>query len=338
MKEKKDSIKDTIVKVKDSFTLRQFAFAFVVIFGVAADVASDYLTVGWDASIFTQPAYWINLALSQGAIIVIMLCMYALTSEREETNNEAVQNLRKEIYKAHCIITRYGLSERFDDYVYVKNIRRKTKAYKKKMENKIFRTRDEERQKQLRAELERGLKIIESLKVKYDKIKIATIFSRASFPAQDNESLDDGRVMTTRRMLMNKVISVIAFGVLLSSIAFDMRAFGVGMILKTFLKLFQAAYAMYSGGRTGVDFIRGPLNTALDNRASFIQKFLDANMPTNTEKQALDEQKLAAEQAEAEEILKRKRDIEEGRTEEEPPTLSAEPREQSITADGEKNT
>ena len=256
MKEKKDSIKDTVVKVKDSFTLRQLAFAFVVIFGMAADIASDYLTVGWNASIFADPAYWVNLALSQGAIIVMMLCTYALTSEREEASNEAVQNLRREIYKAHCIITKYALSEKFDDYVYVKNIQRKTVAYKKKMERKIFRTNNEEKQKQLRDELERGLKIIENLKVKYDKIKIATIFSRASFSAEDSESLDDGRAKTTRRMLLNKVVSVIAFGVLVSSLAFDMRAFGVGMILKTFMKLFQAAYALYSGGRTGVDFVR----------------------------------------------------------------------------------
>lgn len=312
MSDKKESIKDMIVKVKDSFTLRQLAFAFVVIFGVAAGVVSDYLTVGWDASIFVQPAYWINLALSQGAIIVIMFCMYALTSEREEANNEAVQNLRKEIYKAHCIITKYGLSERFDDYVYIKNVRRKTKAYKRKMESKIFRTCNEEKQKQLREELESGLKIIESLKVKYDKIKIATIFSRASFSMQDSESLEDGRIKTTRRMLLNKVISVIAFGVLLSSIAFDMRAFGIGIVLKTFLKLFQAAYAMYSGGRAGVDFIRGPLNTALDNRAAFIQKFLDKNMPSAEEQKVSEEKSAADEQTETEEILKRKKELESG--------------------------
>ncbi len=310
MKEKKDSIKDTVVKVKDSFTLRQLAFAFVVIFGMAADIASDYLTVGWNASIFADPAYWVNLALSQGAIIVMMLCTYALTSEREEASNESVQNLRREIYKAHCIITKYALSEKFDDYVYVKNIQRKTVAYKKKMERKIFRTNNEEKQKQLRDELERGLKIIENLKVKYDKIKIATIFSRASFSAQDSESLDDGRAKTTRRMLLNKVVSVIAFGVLVSSLAFDMRAFGVGMILKTFMKLFQAAYALYSGGRTGVDFVRGPLNTALDNRASFIQKFLDKNAISLTEQKELEEKQTADEQKGIEEILQKKRDLE----------------------------
>ncbi len=310
MKEKKDSIKDTVVKVKDSFTLRQLAFAFVVIFGMAADIASDYLTVGWNASIFADPAYWVNLALSQGAIIVMMLCTYALTSEREEASNEAVQNLRREIYKAHCIITKYALSEKFDDYVYVKNIQRKTVAYKKKMERKIFRTNNEEKQKQLRDELERGLKIIENLKVKYDKIKIATIFSRASFSAEDSESLDDGRAKTTRRMLLNKVVSVIAFGVLVSSLAFDMRAFGVGMILKTFMKLFQAAYALYSGGRTGVDFVRGPLNTALDNRASFIQKFLDKNALGDNERQAIEEKTEVEAATEYEQILARKKELE----------------------------
>ena len=311
MKEKKYSVKDAIVKVKDSFTLRQLAVALVIIFGIAANIASDYLTVGWDASIFTQPAYWLNLTLSQSSIIIIMLSMYALTSEREELSNEAVKSLRAEIYKAHCFITKYGLAEKFDDYVYIKNIQRKTAAYKAKMERKIFRTHDDEKQKRLRAEMTEGLKIIESLNVKYDKIKIATIFSRASLPAQDSESLDDGRVKTTRRMLLNKVVSVIAFGILLSTLVFDMQAFGVGMIVKTFLKLFQAAYAMYSGGKTGVDFVRGALSTALDNRVSFIQKFLDVHMPTADERRALDANKSAEEEAEAAEILKRKRGMEE---------------------------
>lgn len=310
MKERKESIKDTIIKVKDSFTLRQLAVALVIIFGIAANVLSDYLSVGWDASIFAEPAYWLNLALSQSAIIVIMLSMYALTSEREELANEAVKALRSEIYKAHCFITKYGLAEKFDDYVYVKNIQRKTAAYKSRMERKIFRAKTDDKRKKLREEMTAGLKIIESLKVKYDRIKIATIFSRASLPAEDSESLDDGRARTTRRMLMNKVISVIAFGVLLASLAFEPRPFVAGIILKTFLKLFQAAYAMYSGGKTGVDFVRGPLCTALDNRATFIQKFLDKNMPSVAERKSLDDAKATKEESEEEEILRRKQDTE----------------------------
>lgn len=312
MKENKESIKDVVVRVKDSFTLRQLAAVFVIIFGVAANILSDYLTAGFDASIYSDPAYWINLAISQGAVIVIMLCMYSLMSEREEQGNEAVGKLRQDIYKAHCLLTRYGLAEKFDDYVYVQNITRKKRAYTRLMERKIFRAKTDKKRAELKAKLDEGLKIIESLRVRYNKIRISTIFSRASLPCLDDENLDDGNARTTRRMLLNKIVGIIAFGVLLSSLTFDARTFGLGLVVKTFIKLFQAAYAMFAGGNEGVHYVRGPLLSALDNRAAFIQKFLDRCMPTPEEKQAMDENAKTEETRAAEDILNRKKEIEKG--------------------------
>ncbi len=306
MKENKESIKDVVVRVKDSFTLRQLAAVFVIIFGVAANILSDYLTAGFDASIYSDPAYWINLAISQGAVIVIMLCMYSLMSEREEQGNEAVGKLRQDIYKAHCLLTRYGLAEKFDDYVYVQNISRKKRAYTRLMERKIFRAKTDKKRAELKAKLDEGLKIIESLRVRYNKIRISTIFSRASLPCLDDENLDDGNARTTRRMLLNKIVGIISFGVLLSSLTFDARTFGLGLVVKTFIKLFQAAYAMFAGGNEGVHYVRGPLLSALDNRAAFIQKFLDRCMPTPEEKRNMDEIQAA------EDILSRKKEIEKG--------------------------
>ncbi len=312
MKENKESIKDVVVRVKDSFTLRQLAAVFVIIFGVAANILSDYLTAGFDASIYSDPAYWINLAISQGAVIVIMLCMYSLMSEREEQGNEAVGKLRQDIYKAHCLLTRYGLAEKFDDYVYVQNISRKKRAYTRLMERKIFRAKTDKKRAELKAKLDEGLKIIESLRVRYNKIRISTIFSRASLPCLDDENLDDGNARTTRRMLLNKIVGIISFGVLLSSLTFDARTFGLGLVVKTFIKLFQAAYAMFAGGNEGVHYVRGPLLSALDNRAAFIQKFLDRCMPTPEEKRNMDENAKTEEIQAAEDILSRKKEIEKG--------------------------
>ena len=306
VQERVQSIKDITLKVKDSFTLRQFTMILIVVFGVAANITSDYLTLGFDASIFTSPAYWINLCISQGAVIVIMLCLYGITSEREENANNEVQALRKTIFQAHCDLTKYRLNETFDNYVYVQNMQRKKKAYTQKMQCKIFHAKTDEQKKALERELQEGLKIIESLKVRYNRICIATIFSRSSLPITDDENLNDGKAENTRRMLRNKIIGVIAFGILLSTLAFEPDTFSMGLIVKTCVKLFQASYAIYVGGSEGVNYVRGPLLTALDNRAQFIQKFIEHNMPDVQRRQEMEREQEQQQEAEAQEILRRR--------------------------------
>ena len=283
IKEKAQSIKAISVEIKDSFSLRQFTMIIVVLFGAAANILSDYLTPGFDPSIFYSPAYWINLCISQAAVIVIMFCVYGFTAEREESANTEVKKLRATIYKAHCDLSELGLSDGFDKYVAEQNLERKKRAYKKKMERKIFRARTDKRRNRLKDKMSRGLEMIESIRVRYNRIRIATIFSRASLPLTEDGDIEDGRIKTTRRMLINKVTSIIAFGVLLSMITLDPKTFAWGLIIKTFIKVFQAAYAMYVGGSEGVNYVRGPLLTALDNRTQFVQKFIDSNKQTEEE-------------------------------------------------------
>ena len=299
----KQSVKDVALDIKDSFSLRQFTMILVVVFGVAANIAVDYLRVGFDASIF---AYWINLCISQGAVIIIMFCLYSVTSEREENANAEIKDLRRAIYKAHCDLSKYALLDKFDEYVYLQNIYRKKKAYTNKMQRKIFHAKTDERKKELEAELKHGLEIIESIKVKYNKIRISTIFSSSSLPQTDDEDLEDGRSRATYKMLLNKVVSIIAFGVLLSMLVFDPQSFSLGLIVKTCVKIFQAAYAMYIGGSDGVRYVRGPLLTALDNRAQFIQKFIEHNMPSAEQRQAIEQEQKLQEKVEAEEIIARR--------------------------------
>ena len=107
-------------------------------------------------------------------------------------------------------------------------------------------------------------------------------------------------------MLRNKIIGVIAFGVLLSTLAFDPDTFSMGLIVKTCVKLFQASYAIFVGGSEGVNYVRGPLLTALDNRAQFIQKFIEHNMPDAQRRQDIEREHERQQQAEAQEILRRR--------------------------------
>lgn len=281
MKENKESVKEALTKVRDSFTLKQFAMVGVVVFGMALYILFDYISLGFDASIFRDPAYWIQLAIGQSAVTIMMLTMYNFTADKEQNNNPDVIRLRQEIYRAHCLLIKYGLSDRFDEYVYEKNIERKKKAYTAKMERKLFKTKDDKRRKQLQSELDRGLEIIESINVRYKRIRMGDIFSRAVSAVGDDEDLSDGKAQTTATMLLNKILGIIFFGVLLSTIVPSGKD-GVllATVLSSFIKLFQGAYAVYSGGSTGVAYVRGRLLTSLDNRVAFIQKFLDKNAPS----------------------------------------------------------
>lgn len=279
MAEKRENIKEVVAKAKDSFTLRQIAMVAVVVFGMALYILFDYISLGFDASIFTDPAYWIQLVIGQSSVTIMMLTMYNFTSDKEQMNNPEVLRLRQDIYKAHCMLIKYGLSDKFDDYVYEKNLERKRKAYQAIMDRKMYKTKSDKLRARYKSELERGLEIIDSLKVKYKKIRISDIFSRSVSPVGSDEDLSDGKAETTARMLFNKILGIIFFGVLLTTIAPNVKDdLLLATVLSSCIKLFQGAYAVYSGGSAGVAYVRGRLLTSLDNRASFIQKFIDKNM------------------------------------------------------------
>ena len=294
---------------KECFSLRQLVMVAVVLFCTVANVIMDYMTTRFDGTVFLNPAYWINLIVQQSAVILIMLCIYSFMADKEEQTNQGIQELRRQITAAHCNLSRYGLTQSFDDYVYVKNYERKKRAYRIRMERKIFRCKKDERRKALQQELEQGLARIEYLNVRYESISIAEIFSHANLVQPSDESMSDRMGKTTAKMLRNKVIGIVTFGVLLSSVAFDPLGFGWGLLIKTFIKLFQAAYAIYVGGSEGIRFARGNLLSALENRAKFVQGFIEANKPSEQALDAMQAEAAKKEDEDAREILRRREDM-----------------------------
>jgi len=309
--EKTESLKSRIMEVKDSFSIRQLVMVALVLFCTVANIIMDYMAPGFDASVFANPAYWISLIVQQGAIILIMLCVYAFMIEKESQSNDDIKKLKQLLATAHAKLSEYDLTQKFDDYVYVKNYQRKRKAYRIKMERKIFKAKTDEKRKMLETERDRGLASLQFIKVKYEKIKIVEIFSNATLISPDDESMADHMDKTTAKMLRNKVVGIVLFGVLLSAVTFDPLGFGWNMLIKTLIKLFQAAYAVYVGGSEGVRFACGNLLSALQNRAKFVQQFIESNKPTESVLSEMETAKKAQENADAAEILKRKKEMEE---------------------------
>lgn len=303
MREDRQSLKELALKAKDSFSIRQMLMAAIVLFCTLANILMDYLAPGFDFDTFLNPAYWISLVVQQVAVVMIMLCVYSFMIDKETQGNEDIAALRKTLSAAHCKLSEYGLTQKFDDYVYVKNYERKKRAYRIKMERKIFRAKTDDWRKALEEERDKGLACIKFIKVKYEKIIIAEIFSRASLVNPEDESMSEHRNKATAKMLCNKIISVVMFGVLLGTIGFEPVNVGWNILIKTFIKLFQAAYAVYVGGSEGISFARGNLLSALGNRAKFVQLFIDANKPDSAAIDKLREEERCIKQAEAEKIL-----------------------------------
>lgn len=313
MSEKIESVRNLKLKVKDSFSIRQLIIVAIVLFCTAANIIMDYMAPGFDPSVFRNPAYWMSLAVQQSAVVLIMLCVYSFMIDKEIQSNADIAELQKLLSSAHCKLSEYSLTQKFDDYVYIKNFQRKKRAYRTKMERKIFKAKTDEKRKALESEMNKGLKSLTYIKVRYEKIRITEIFSKATLVYPDDESMSDHMGTTTAKMLRNKVIGIVMFGVLLSSLSFDPLGFGWSMLIKTFIKLFQAAYAVYVGGSEGVRFARGNLLSALQNRAKFVQEFIESNKPTDTVLSEMKTEKEKQEEDEAQEILRQRDEIENGK-------------------------
>lgn len=316
MKEQKESVRELAFRVKDSFSLRQFVMVALVAFCTAANIIMDYMEPGFDPSIFRNPAYWINLVAQQTAVIMIMLCVYSFMTDRETQSNGEISALYRQLSAAHGKLSEYALTQKFDDYVYVKNFERKKRAYRVKAERRIFKARSDERRKRLEKKRDDGLARIEYIRVRYDKIRIVEIFSDASIANPNDESMSDPTARTAARMLLKKVVSIVMFGVLLASITFDPVGFGWGMLIKTFIKLFQAAFAVYVGGSEGVRFARGDLLAVLQNRAKFVQQFIEAYKPSDGKLNELRTEDEQRRKEEAEEALRRRNAMSDGAGEE----------------------
>ena len=120
--EKAESLKSRIMEVKDSFSIRQLVMVALVLFCTAANIIMDYMAPGFAASVFANPAYWISLIVQQGAIILIMLCVYAFMIEKESQSNDDIKKLKQLLATAHAKLSEYDLTQKFDDYVMVKAV------------------------------------------------------------------------------------------------------------------------------------------------------------------------------------------------------------------------
>jgi len=274
--------------LKNKFNYRQFFMVAVLLFSTVADILIDYVHAGFDPAIFKDPSYWIMLALTGLSIILVTLSVRDFFREKELRENAEVVETQKKLDFAHAELISLDLTTSFEEYVNTENAERKLKAYRAYIQFKLSKTsKDKARAKwqklldQADADIEflpvRGntIKLSRTHHIKYNRIRIATIFSRAERANSDDENMETNEQAHIGNLVFRKLFMLFSFSIAFSTLFFEPNAFAVAILVNTFTKLFRTAMSVYLGASDGQSFVRGTLLSKMKLRLDFIQKFLE---------------------------------------------------------------
>lgn len=283
--------KESMVKLralKTKFNYRQFFMVAVLLFSTVADILIDYVHAGFDPSIFKDPSYWIMLALTGLSIVLVTLSVRDFFREKELRENTEVVDTQKKLDNAHAELIRLDLTTRFEEYVNVANAERKLKAYRSYIQFKLSKIRKDKARAKWQKLLEnaetdieflpvRGntIKLSKTRHIKYNRIRIATIFSRAERTNSDDENMETNEQAHIGNLVFRKLLMLFSFSIAFSTLFFEPNAFAVAILVNTFTKLFRTAMSVYLGASDGQSFVRGTLLSKMKLRLDFIQKFLE---------------------------------------------------------------
>jgi hypothetical protein len=285
-------IKESMAKareVKNKFNYRQLFMVVILIFATAADILMDYVTAGFKPDIFYDPAYWIKLVLTCLSVIMVTLAARDFFREKELRDNTAINETQRQIDSAHAELIKRDLTTQFERYVNAINAERKLKAYKEYLQFRISKTKNEKRRAALKKKLDdiatdieflptKGNRIVLSpvCRIKYNRVRIATIFSRVERSKGDDEDIETNEQTHIAELIFKKLFTLIAFTITFSTLFFDPGTFVVSILVNTFSKLFRTAMSIYLGASDGQGFARGTLLSKMKLRLDFIQKFLES--------------------------------------------------------------
>lgn len=285
-------IKESMAKareVKNKFNYRQLFMVVILIFATAADILMDYVTAGFKPDIFYDPAYWIKLVLTCLSVIMVTLAARDFFREKELRENSAINETQRQIDSAHAELIKRDLTTQFERYVNAINAERKLKAYKEYLQFRMSKTKNEKRRAALKKKLDdiatdieflptKGNRIVLSpvCRIKYNRVRIATIFSRVERSKGDDEDIETNEQTHIAELIFKKLFTLIAFTITFSTLFFDPGTFVVSILVNTFSKLFRTAMSIYLGASDGQGFARGTLLSKMKLRLDFIQKFLES--------------------------------------------------------------
>jgi hypothetical protein len=277
-----------VKKVRDdlkSVGVRQWIFGFLIAFLVAAEVLLDYVRVGFDPTIFTDPVYWIDLGIAVLSVILLAIWARDFARDKESASNAALADYARKIDAAHQELVNRDLIGAFNEYVDGINAANKLKAYVAWVNYRIIKAKKEKKRKKYEALLATAEADILALPCKKGKIKVGRlkrvrymlvradiIFSTVKDGGDDDPLNAD---LDTAGFISRRVFPLVGFALVFGSLFLDDITFDMAYLVKTFFKLFRIIAAIYAGLSEGADFVKNRLTAKTRNRLDFIQRFAE---------------------------------------------------------------
>ena len=255
--------------------LKTVALTAIFLLVVCINVLSDYISFSFSTAIFSDVAYWLNVViLNTGLIIVIMVCR-SYAKDRELESNGDYNETQKEIDDAYVEFNKRKLCTEFNAYIAEVNLKNKLESYVIKLNRKLIRTNDEDLKSELKEKIKRADEDVKYVKVRYRKVRFASIFSRTDVNVRDEYDIDEHEARAVTKLIINRVLAIIAFSLVFTSVLMSAREFNVVMLYSTALKLFQVATSMYVGFSAGYDYVISEILPKAKLKLQIIQRFIE---------------------------------------------------------------
>lgn len=256
--------------------LKTVALTAIFLLVICINILSDYISFSFSTAIFSDVAYWLNVViLNAGLIIVIMVCR-SYAKDKELDSNKDFSETQKEIDNAYVEFNKRKMCTEFNAYVNEINLKNKLDRYIIKLNRKLMKTKDESRKNELKEMIKRADVDVNYVRVRYRKVRVASIFSRTDVNVKDEYDIDEHEARAVSKLILNRVLAIIAFSLVFTSVLMSSREFNVVMLYSTALKLFQVATSIYVGISAGYDYVVSEILPKSKLKLQIIQRFLES--------------------------------------------------------------
>ena len=252
-------------------------------------VVLDYVQAGFDADIFAQSSYWINLAIQIITVALVVLVAYNFMREQEMQNNLDLKNANATITLARNTLYSKNLATTFETHIISINSERKATAYKNYLQHKIHKSKNEKaKDKYLKLLVtadsdisflpssRNKIKISPFKTLKYNKLKSEVIFSGVKQNTTEDDSINANESRHIANLLSVRILGIIALSILTTSLTLGASEFSFATLINSFVVIIQILFSASAGASEAKRFVSDTLLQRLYTRINFVQRFLEA--------------------------------------------------------------
>lgn len=295
-----------------SVVLFDIIMGVITLASFAVSIVSDYVKVGFDFSFLLSFSYWAGLIANNIINIAMCIAFRSVMRDRESRLNGELVSMKNNIETVRKFVYNNNHNKELKQFVDERNAERKFKMYVEQIKRKADRSKAKKRIDKYKQKLEyekeskqpRPWRIAKYEKIitkntaaynailaklqtaredsvwKYVKgyrpIRTAILFSTAEKIA-DNTA-DNYEVNSAKEFayfFVKKVVFMLLFITFLGTLVPQGFVFDYTLLWSTAVKVFWGAMSLYTGGSSGIEYIRQVLIPAVNGRVDFLQQFVE---------------------------------------------------------------